>query len=139
MWHGQVSRARRMLEDVMTADDSILDPACPLQFPDQVIAFHRWLLYPPRCKNQHHTHQCQMPTGLSAPPPFTGWRPDAPRFARDKFLNPVVEPSAVSEKRQLPVFQNQPKCLISRADRRQRTIVADSEIAPPLPLNFLLS
>jgi hypothetical protein len=38
MWNGQVSGARRMLEDVMTTDDSILDPACPLQFPDQAIA-----------------------------------------------------------------------------------------------------
>ena len=57
MWHGQMSRARRMLEYVMTTDNSILDPACPLQLPDQVIAFHRWLLYLLSRNNQHHTHQ----------------------------------------------------------------------------------
>ena len=47
MRHRQVPWDRRVFEDVMTAGNSDLSPARFLEFPNQIIAFHWWLLYPP--------------------------------------------------------------------------------------------
>jgi hypothetical protein len=40
-----------MLEYMMTTDDSILDPARPLQFSDQVIAFSSVVIIPTSLNN----------------------------------------------------------------------------------------